>query len=142
MSRKKTQKTRFPARNLREPNERLAYLLAAMGVKQKRAAEVAGLSEGHFSDIVRGKARLQMDHAQALGEYYGWNPIWLLHGKGEPRSRSTHEASAPYGQGQTGAVVWQQVPKCSICRSIIDAEARICPRCGAALREGETDGAD
>lgn len=76
-----------------ELTERLKYLLAAEGLKQKDLAERLNTSSQTVNNWLKRNA-ISREAAQQISEIYGYSLDWLLNGVGSPKLK-TEESQIP-----------------------------------------------
>jgi len=66
--------------------ERIEQLRRLLNMTQKDFAEVMGITQSHYSQILKGRNRLSAEHIAKLttDKTVNANPAWLFMGKGEP----------------------------------------------------------
>jgi len=67
--------------------ERIRYLLAREGMKQKDLAEQLSTSAQTVNNWIK-RDSISREAAQQIAEKYGYSLDWLLNGQGEPKKRS------------------------------------------------------
>lgn len=82
-------------------NDRLEILREHLELKQADFAEIIGIKQPTYSQILKGKSNLTTAHLQRLHEYAGVSPLWILTGEGEmiiaKSNNSTKAASTKPG---------------------------------------------
>ena len=73
-------------------SERIRYLLAVEGLKQKQLAEALSTSAQTVNNWIKRES-ISREAAQQIAEKYGYSLDWLLTGKGEPKK--LHDNSIP-----------------------------------------------